>query len=192
VAFVFAYVALVVIAALVLYASWAARRLDRLHARLDAAGTALDAQLQRRAVTARAFGGVVNLDPSIAAELAATANEAASTSGLGRNREIAEHALTRALAVAVAGATERGAPASGTALTEMHDEALRATFARRFYNDAVRDVLVVRDRRVVRWLRLAGRAPRPAYFEMDDEELAVSQISVASGPTIEGWLTDRQ
>jgi hypothetical protein len=188
----FVYVALVLIGAVALYASWAARRLDRLHARLDAAGAALDAQLQRRAATARAFGGVVNLEPSVAADLAATADAAAATSGLGRNREIAEHALTRALSVAVVGAAERGAPASGTALTEMHDEALRATFARRFFNDAVRDVLVVRDRRVVRWLRLAGRAPRPAYFEMDDEELAVAQISVASGPTIEGWLTDTQ
>jgi hypothetical protein len=49
----------------------------------------------------------------------------------------------------------------------------------------VRDALVIRDRRVVRWLRLAGRAPHPAYFEMDDEELPVSRISVASGPTIE-------
>jgi hypothetical protein len=190
VAFVIA--ALVVLAALVLYASWAARRLDRLHARVDAAGTALDAQLERRATAALAFGVVVPLDASVAAGLAATANAAAATPGLGRNREIAEHALTRALSAAVAGAGERAAPASRTALTEMHDEALRATFARRFYNDAVRDVLVVRDRRVVRWLRLAGRAPRPAYFEMDDEELAVSQISVASGPTIEGWQTDRQ
>jgi hypothetical protein len=185
VAFVFVYVALLVIAALVLYASWAARRLDRLHARVDAAGTALDAQLQRRAATARAFGGVVPLDAPVAADLATAADVAAATRGLGRDREIAEHALTRALAVAVTGATERGTPASGSALTEMHDEALRATFARRFYNDAVRDVIVVRDRRVVRWLRLAGRAPRPAFFEMDDEELAAPEISVASGPTIE-------
>ena len=61
--------------------------------------------------------------------------------------------------------------------TELHDEALRATFARRFYNDTVRDALVVRDRRVVRWLRLAGSAPHPAYFEMDDEELAVAERS---------------
>jgi hypothetical protein len=51
--------------------------------------------------------------------------------------------------------------------------------ARRFYNDTVRDALVVRDKRVVRWLGLAGHAPHPAYFEMDDEELPAPQISLA-------------
>jgi hypothetical protein len=62
---------------------------------------------------------------------------------------------------------------------DVHDDALRASIARRFYNDTVRDALVVRDRRVVRWLALAGRAPHPAYFEMDDEELPTPGISVA-------------
>jgi hypothetical protein len=64
----------------------------------------------------------------------------------------------------------------------MHDEALRATFARRFHNDAVRDALVVRDRRLVRWLRLAGSAPHPAYFEMDDEELPSPRFVLAGQP----------
>jgi hypothetical protein len=62
---------------------------------------------------------------------------------------------------------------------DVHDDALRASIARRFYNDTVRDALVVRDRRVVRWLALAGHAPHPAYFEMDDEELPTPGISVA-------------
>jgi hypothetical protein len=40
--------------------------------------------------------------------------------------------------------------------------------ARRVYNDAVRDTLGLRSRRLVRWLRLAGTAPMPAYFEIAD------------------------
>jgi 8-oxo-dGTP pyrophosphatase MutT (NUDIX family) len=38
--------------------------------------------------------------------------------------------------------------------------------ARRVHNDAVRDTLALRRKRSVRWLRLAGRAPLPSYFEI--------------------------
>jgi hypothetical protein len=65
------------------------------------------------------------------------------------------------------------------AAAEVHDDALRAAYARRFYNDTVRDALVVRDRMAVRWLGLAGHAAHPAYFEMHDEELPTPAISVA-------------
>jgi hypothetical protein len=176
--------AAVLVALLVLYATWTARRLDRLHARVDVAGAALHAQLARRSAMAAAFGSVVPLDPAIAVGLASAASEASLVTGLGHDREVAENAVTRVLSRAVASTPESFTDPSHAA-TEMHDEALRASFARRFYNDTVRDALVIRDRRVVRWLRLAGRAPHPAYFEMDDEELPVSRISVASGPTIE-------
>jgi hypothetical protein len=176
--------ALVVVALLVLYAHWTARRLDRLHARVDAAATALDAQLLRRASMTAAFASVMPFSPSTATALVDSAGEAVRIRGLGQDREVAENAVTRSLTDAVAISPDSFSEPS-TAAREMHDEALRATFARRFYNDSVRDALVVRDRRVVRWMRLAGRAPLPAYFEMVDEELPVSRISVASGPTIE-------
>jgi hypothetical protein len=175
---------LAVVAVLLVYGLWTARRLDRLHARMDAAAAALQAQLVRRSAMAATFPTVVSLPPQVATALTEAAGRAATTSGLGNDREVAESALTRSLVQAVAGVPD-GAPAPARASTEMHDEALRATFARRFYNDTVRDALVVRDRRVVRWLRLAGHAPHPAYFEMDDEELSVPRITVAPGPTIE-------
>jgi hypothetical protein len=41
--------------------------------------------------------------------------------------------------------------------------------ARRFHNDSVRAARAVRRHRVVRLLRLAGHAPFPQAFEMDDE-----------------------
>jgi hypothetical protein len=175
--------ALVVAVFLVLYALWTARRLDRLHARMDTAAAALHAQLVRRSSMAAEFSAAARLSPDVAGSLAQVAGEASAVPGLGHDREVAENALTRALARAVASSPESFVEPSSEA-SEMHDEALRATFARRFYNDTVRDALVIRDRRVVRWLRLAGRAPHPAYFEMDDEELPVSRISVASGPTL--------
>lgn len=173
-----------VVAYLVLYALWTARRLDRLHARVDTAAAALQAQLARRGAMAVEFSAAAPLKPDIADSLARAATVACDVPGLGHDREVVEGALTRALAGAVASSPESFAEPSSAA-TEMHDEALRATFARRFYNDTVRDALVIRERRVVRWLRLAGHAPHPAYFEMADEELPVSRISVASGPTIE-------
>jgi hypothetical protein len=180
----FLVAALGVIALVVLYATWTARRLDRLHARVDAAAAALDAQLVRRNATVVDFGAEVALPAEVAQTLAATAHAATAVPGLGHDREVAESGVTRALTEAVVRVPESFTVPSAAA-TEMHDEALRATFARRFYNDTVRDALVVRDRRVVRWLRLAGRAPHPAYFEMDDEELPLTRISVAHGRSLE-------
>jgi hypothetical protein len=153
--------ALAVVAFLALYAWWTARRLDRLHRRLDAAAAALDEQLVHRAEAAAASG-----EPA----LAAVALAAQATAGrLDAAREAAENALNDAILLSLAA---RG-PAPDERFAGLLDEAARAAFARRFFNDAVRDVLVVRDRRVVRWGHLAGRAPRPAYLELDDGLLPV-------------------
>jgi hypothetical protein len=40
---------------------------------------------------------------------------------------------------------------------------------RRFLNDGVQAARLLRGSRWVRWFRLAGRAPSPQMFEMDDE-----------------------
>ena len=58
------------------------------------------------------------------------------------------------------------------------DVILRTGFARRFHNDAVRDALVVRRRRIVRWFRLAGTARLPSFFEMDEPVLDRRTIEV--------------
>jgi hypothetical protein len=176
--------ALAIVAVMGLYLLWTAQRLDRLHARVDAAAAALDGQLSRRGASITSFSSAVRLADDVADELRSVAAAAAAVPGLGHDREVVENAVTHALARAVA-TSPRSFAAPSAAGTELHDEALRASFARGFYNDTVRDALVIRDRRLVRWLRLAGHAPHPAYFEMDDEELPVSRISVAPGPTIE-------
>jgi hypothetical protein len=180
----FVVAALVVVVYLALYAVWTARRLDRLHARVDAAAAALQAQLIRRDSAARRFAADVPLPPAVADSLVAAALATESVSGLGHDREIAETVVTRALTQVIS-QSPHSFEAPTAAAAQLHDEALKASFARRFYNDTVRDALTVRDRRIVRWLRLAGHAPHPSYFEMDDEELPLARISVASGRSLD-------
>jgi hypothetical protein len=170
--------ALAILAVVGLYLFWTARRLDRLHARVDAAAAALDAQLRRRADHVVEFCDAAGLPKSLDAALRTAVGVAADVTGLDHDREVVENALTRELARTVK-ESRRSFETPSSAAVGLHDEALRASFARGFYNDTVRDALVIRDRRFVRWLRLAGRAPHPAYFEMDDEELPVAPISVA-------------
>ena len=82
---------------------------------------------------------------------------------------------------AVAVDPEAAANALGRALARLDRAALPAdvraalvdaeqllVLARRVHNDAVRDTLGLRSHRLVRWLRLAGTAPMPAYFEIAD------------------------
>jgi len=169
---------LAILAVLALWLFWTARRLDRLHARIDAAAAALDAQLARRDAHVLEFCEAVTLPRGVDLQLRSAVAAADLVSGLGHDREVVENAVTHALAHAVRVSPRSFLEPSGAA-TDLHDEALRASFARGFYNDTVRDALVIRDRRMVRWLRLAGRAPHPAYFEMFDEELPVAPIPLA-------------
>ena len=136
------------------YALWIARRLDRLHRRVDAAAAALDDQLRARA---RAATGLKSA--------AATANDALGAEGLGRDREQVESALSRAISRADVDETLAAANA-------------RANYARAFYNDTVRDALVVRRRRIVRAFRLAGSARLPSFFEMDEAAVGRRTIDV--------------
>ena len=165
-----------------LYFFYTARRLDRLHARIDAAGAALDAQLRKRCVAATLLSEELP-EPS-ALRVTGAVLATLEVHGLAHDREVAENLLSRELARL---ADERPAVflAPSATAVDVHDDALRASIARRFYNDTVRDALVVRDRRTVRWLGLAGRAPHPAYFEMDDEELPTPSNSVAKRPRVE-------
>ncbi len=168
-----------VLAVVALYCYYTAKRLDRLHRRMDSAAAALDAHLVKRAVAAAALARHGGLSPALARALAGAVEAAEAVTGLNHDREVVENALSRILANIAEHEPQLFLSPSPVAV-DVHDDALRATIARRFYNDTVRDALVVRDRRAVRWLGLAGRAAHPAYFEMDDEELPAPKISVAS------------
>jgi hypothetical protein len=139
-----------------------ANRLDRLHIRTDAAWAALDAALARRAVVARAVAAASGLAPATAPALRAAAHTAERA--LRAEREAAENELSRLLA----DLDRRALP--GPLAAELADAEQRVVLARRVHNDAVRDTLALRRRRQVRWLRLAGTAPQPEYFEIAEPE----------------------
>lgn len=148
----------VVLALAVVLGPWLvaiANRLDRLHVRADAAWAALDAALARRAVVARTLPLSAAGAPDELTDTAARAERADRT-----ERATAENELTGLLA-------EVDRTTLPPALAdELADAEQRVVIARRVHNDAVRDALSQRRRRVVRWLRLAGTAPRPAYLEI--------------------------
>jgi 8-oxo-dGTP pyrophosphatase MutT (NUDIX family) len=136
-----------------------ANRLDRLHVRTDAAAAALLAALERRAVVARAVA-LHLADDSLRA--VATRTESAPPP----DREAAENDLSGRLARL----DRQRLPEPLRA--ELVDAEQRVMIARRVHNDAVRDTLALRSRRLVRWLRLAGTAPAPGYFEIVDVDPA--------------------
>lgn len=153
---------LVVLALLALYATWTAQRLDRLHARVDAAWAALDAQLVRRAAAARAVAADVPAPAGPALDEAAHRALEAGEEG----REVVENDLSRALRTCLPAVAD---PAS---LEELVTAATRVGLARSFYNTAVQDARAVRLRRMPRALRLAGHRRLPEYFEIDDTALS--------------------
>jgi hypothetical protein len=163
-------VALVAVGLLLWYLSFTAARLDRLHARVEGARAALDAQLVRRGSVALELASSGLLDPASSILLADAAHGARETDE--DNREMAESDLTSALRAAVGQEVvdELSDDVVGRELlADLGSASHRVTLARRFHNDAVQAALVVRRKRGVRLLRLAGRASLPSSFEMDDE-----------------------
>jgi hypothetical protein len=163
-------VALAFVALAALYLRGLAGRLDRLHVRVDAARDALDAQLVRRTAAALDLAHAGLLDPATSVLLAEEAYGAQTASE--RQRPRSESELTGALNAALPDAATvelLTSSARGQELMSGLSVACgRVVLARRFYNDAVGTTLVIRRRRLVRWLRLAGTAPLPGSFDMDD------------------------
>ncbi|MEF2525675.1 hypothetical protein [Streptomyces sp. CS62] len=154
------------------YLSWTAGRLDRLHSRMDAARAALDAQLLlRRSSVVIEVAASGALDPASSIVLYEAAHAARQADE--EHREVAESELSQALRAVFADAAQveavREAPGGEAAAEELAAAVRRVPMARRFHNDAVRAARALRRHRKVRWFRLAGHAPFPLAFEMDDE-----------------------
>lgn len=161
-----AVVALVVL--LALYVTWTAGRLDRLHARVDAAWAALDAQLVRRAAAARALAGLLPPGPATAT-LEAAATRALEAGPVAR--EAVENDLSRALRTALPLLPAARMP--DALREELSTASTRVGLARSFHNAAVADARLVRVRRLVRALHLAGHRAVPVHFDIDDTALAL-------------------
>lgn len=159
-------VLLAVVTLLATYAVWTAGRIDRLHHRVAAARSALDAELAGRAALVQEFAGSGALDPASALLLVDAAHRARTAAA--DDRESAESALTRALEATASSPEE---PAGGELEPwrgELATAARRVQMARRFHNDVVVSTRTLRRRRVVRWLHLAGHASMPETVELDD------------------------
>jgi hypothetical protein len=150
-----------------------ANRLDRLHVRTDAALAALLAALERRAVVARSVALHLG-SPEVTESLRTLA--ARTESVAFEEREAAENDLSQALQ------RLHGERLPAELAEELTDAERRVMLARRVHNDAVRDTLALRSRRLVRWLRLAGNAPQPGYFDIVDADPAGEDPAVGVRP----------
>jgi hypothetical protein len=146
-----------------IYITWTAGRLDRMHARVDAAWAALDAQLVRRAAAARAL--VPRLPPGTEAAALDRAASAALDAGEA-GRESLENDLSRSLRAAAP-----LLPDEPQLLAELETASTRVGLARSFHNSAVNDTRALRSKRLPRALRLAGHRAMPAFFDVDDTAL---------------------
>jgi len=161
------------------YVSWRASRLDRLHNRVEAARTALDLALVRRASAASELASSGQLDPATSLLLADAVRRVRGASAA--ERDLAESDLTRALRATLGDpefrkelAAEQDADhesaSQGTVelVAEVEAAAQQVFIARKFYNDLAGRTVYARRRPLVKVLRLYGSAQQPAFFDMDD------------------------
>ena len=166
-------VILLVVAFVVWRLSAVAGRIDRLHHRIELARASLDAQLLRRARAAEALATSGLLDPASAIVLAQAASHCRNTDlDDAVERGIVESELSGDLRAVFADpesvAELRAVPEGEELLTDLAASCRQVTLSRRFLNDGVQAARLLRQGRWVRWFRLAGNAPRPEMFEMDD------------------------
>jgi hypothetical protein len=158
--------AVVLAIVLTVWVTFTLTRLDRLHARVDAAQAAMDAQLVRRAAALLhlAESPESGVPDELRGEYDQIAKRALEIPLDDAERHDCENAVGRAV-------TELAAlpqPLPAEALDELDEAAARVLIARRFYNDAVRDTRALRARRLPRLFRMAGRRPMPQFFDIDD------------------------
>jgi hypothetical protein len=157
--------AVVVAIALSMWVTFTLTRLDRLHARVDAARAALDAQLVRRAA---ALLHVAEAPDTGVAPADRGRLEGVARAALALDKPDRRQAVENAVGRAIAELAEDSSDIEPVALAEAREAAARVLVARRFYNDAVRDTRSLRSGRMPRLLRLAGRVELPEFFDIDD------------------------
>ncbi len=156
--------AVLVAVLLTMWVTFTLTRLDRLHARVDAAQAALDAQLVRRAAALQHVAESPHsaLPEQFWARYEHVALDALTASGGAR--QAAENAVNRALV----DLADNGRALDPAEAAELREASARVLIARRFYNDAVRDTRTLRAGRMPRLLHLAGQRAMPQFFDIDD------------------------
>ena len=162
-----------VTAGFIWWLSMVAGRLDRVHIRRDEALTALRLQLAWRTSAVAKLLNSGLLDPLSAEVLRVEIDNVSHAAEADLAAYLAaESEMTEALCNVFDDADEMQElltnPAQRAPLIELAAACRRVELARRFHNDAVGAVQLLRQRRVVRWFGLAGRTPWPRSLDLDD------------------------
>lgn len=162
--------AVVVAILLTMWVTFTLTRLDRLHARVDAAQAAMDAQLVRRAAALLhvAEWSDSGLPDSHRPHYDMIAQRALNTGGPDPSADHRRETVENAVGRAVTELADLPGPLHPDAAAELREAGARVLIARRFYNDAVRDTRALRARRMPRLFRMAGRRAMPEFFDIDD------------------------
>jgi hypothetical protein len=155
------------------YLSNLAGRLDRLHLKAEAARLSLDTQLAHRT---SAIGRLIeNLSKEQLAQnnleqtwRKAFSSESAEITPLDQWQ--LEGDLTKSLIKLFQQQSDLFSRIElAQVFTDLAAACRRVQYARAFHNDAQKAALAVRQRWVVRWFRLSGRAKLPQPIEFDDQ-----------------------
>jgi len=186
----------------VLYA--VALRVDRLHRQVLGSRATLEAQLVHRGQAAIDFAATGALDPASAVLLSRAAHDAldcdgpvvedgldpdAADSSGQRSRALVESDLSRVLRAVLnvqARAALTARPLAADALARLDKACYRLVLARRFHNTHVAEARHLRSGVLVRLLHLAGRAPMPRTFDIDDDAAPSGPVTRPDGIPVDG------
>ena len=180
-----------------------ALRVDRLHRQVLGSRATLEAQLVHRGQAALDLAATGALDPASALLLSRAAHDALDCEGPvvedgldpddraasdRRSRALVESDLSRVIRVVLnvqARAALSARPLAADALTRLDKACYRLVLARRFHNTHVAEARRLRSGVIVRLLHLAGHAPMPQTFDIDDDAAPVAGpvTAAADDPT---------
>lgn len=151
------------------YLTFLARRLDRLHQRVDNTWANLDVLLQKRAAVALEIAHSDIADPASSMLLTGAAYQARDAAI--QNRSTAESGLSGALGLLLEDSRHLTTAADSQLLTELSALTDKIRVAIALHTDAVNRSQMLRCKFVVKSFRLAGSAPLPVTYEFEADVL---------------------
>ena len=151
------------------YLTFLARRLDRLHQRVDNTWANLDILLQKRAAVALEIAHSDIADPASSMLLTGAAYQARDAAI--QNRSNAESGLSGALGLLLEDAQHLTTSADSQLLTELSALTDKIRVAIALHTDAVNRSQMLRSKFVVKSFCLAGSAPLPVTYEFEADVL---------------------
>ena len=151
------------------YLTFLARRLDRLHQRVDNTWANLDILLQKRAAVALEIAHSDIADPASSMLLTGAAYQARDAAI--QNRSNAESGLSGALGLLLEDAQHLTTAADSQLLTELSALTDKIRVAIALHTDAVNRSQMLRSKFVVKSFGLAGSAPLPVTYEFEADVL---------------------